>query len=369
MLSNNAYSLNRYLQQVIPISEKVAPSEKIMSPDGVILDSDRLLLIYELKITGSGSGDPLAQAIDIFVKYNAKEHSETAALSDSSLPCFILTQDNTSLDLFAICRACASKNLPKIYVNHLASVYYPGAHLDGGAELCRFVQALINSLSTLKQYYQDRNSHSLRLGPSDTIQKYNLVEPGLCPLEKYLAVASKPDGTRSMIKIVCQYGVELHRFLAEQGWAPRILRYDPHTYFKHYIVEMELLEDKITLLEFLKRYPVTPESENSSHQSKHEKVFASLTNIVNTMHAHGYIHGDLREENIMVDEDDLSVFLIDFDWSGKEGIARYPLQLNPQIKWEPSVKPNGLILKSHDLHLLRLLQAGQSTDATIMDTD
>ena len=51
------------------------------------------------------------------------------------------------------------------------------------------------------------------------------------------------------------------------------------------------------------------------------------------------VHGDLRPNNIMCRErpdsgtQELEVKVVDFDWAGKLGSAKYPAIMNPDIKW------------------------------------
>ena len=47
---------------------------------------------------------------------------------------------------------------------------------------------------------------------------------------------------------------------------------------------------------------------------------------------------------------------MDFDWCGKEGMAKYPPILNPDCAWPEGVKPCGLLSKSHDLYWLENLR-------------
>ena len=52
-----------------------------------------------------------------------------------------------------------------------------------------------------------------------------------------------------------------------------------------------------------------------------------LTEIVVTLDANGMVHGDLRIPNILMIRD-YGVRLIDFDWSGKKGAAKFPPNAN-----------------------------------------
>ena len=65
------------------------------------------------------------------------------------------------------------------------------------------------------------------------------------------------------------------------------------------------------------------------------------------------------------DDDTIDVCLVDFDWSGKVGEARYPGFLNPQLPWHPGVHANKLLKQKHDTHVLHksieALQVGRES--------
>ena len=84
--------------------------------------------------------------------------------------------------------------------------------------------------------------------------------------------------------------------------------------------------------------------------------------LVHRMHDKGLVHGDIRHPNILVREDvdtnsdlDGSLFLVDFDWGGKESVARYPGDLNPDISRHDTVTDGGLIMKVHDTYMVDIL--------------
>lgn len=87
----------------------------------------------------------------------------------------------------------------------------------------------------------------------------------------------------------------------------------------------------------------------------------SLRLAVRMLHAAGLVFGDLRGPNVLLVED--RVMLIDFNWAGKEGEAKYPgdilLPLErteiPPIKWHPQVKRGGLIKQKHDVFMFSKL--------------
>ena len=69
---------------------------------------------------------------------------------------------------------------------------------------------------------------------------------------------------------------------------------------------------------------------------------------VKLMHEAGYVHGDLRPQNILVVKED-TVRIIDFDWADKEHTVKYPAELSMACNWPDDVKPEGLIRTFHDL--------------------
>jgi serine/threonine protein kinase len=73
---------------------------------------------------------------------------------------------------------------------------------------------------------------------------------------------------------------------------------------------------------------------------------------VDSLHANGYVHGDIRASNILVcpSKLDQGIRFIDFDEAGKAGEAIYPRNLNVKDIKRPDGAVGGQkILKEHDL--------------------
>ena len=63
-----------------------------------------------------------------------------------------------------------------------------------------------------------------------------------------------------------------------------------------------------------------------------EQLFFCSVGVVKTlfeMHTHGFVHGDIRVENIVFTKD--SGYLIDFDFVGHHGKTRYPQGYNIDV--------------------------------------
>lgn len=84
-----------------------------------------------------------------------------------------------------------------------------------------------------------------------------------------------------------------------------------------------------------------------------ETTKSSLQSAVDILHSNGYVHGDLRPQNILV-KSDHTVCILDFDWAGKCSSAHYPCDLNTSsiCGWHKDVTPGGLIEEEHDRYQL-----------------
>ena len=96
-------------------------------------------------------------------------------------------------------------------------------------------------------------------------------------------------------------------------------------------------------------------------------VIEDMHNALKKLHEAGLVFGDMRRPNIILvksrgvhDEDEWHGQLIDFNWSGPVGKARYPPTLNKdgRITWAFGVEPAGLIEKRHDEDMLENIVIG-----------
>jgi serine/threonine protein kinase len=165
----------------------------------------------------------------------------------------------------------------------------------------------------------------------------------------YLASTTDPKPQVIVLKFSRQYGVGLHQFCASMGHAPELLAFEklPGGW---YGIAMEYLPSAERLLE------------SRSLADYGEKWLKDLDNIVSKFHAQGYVHGDLRPPNIIVDGETL--MLIDFDWGGKDADATFPqIRLNPILRdhrWESPTKKRDSIVLEHTKREMRKILGEQS---------
>jgi len=149
----------------------------------------------------------------------------------------------------------------------------------------------------------------------------------------FLATAPA-KGLRLFIKFTRQYGTDAHRACSEERIAPHL--YDvvslPGGWF---MVVMEYLDPAAF-----------------RHVSRGDiDLKIGVETAVGALHARGFVHGDLRDRNMMCTKEGGAwrVLLLDFDWAGRAEEARYPVGLNEQTAGRPAEVRGGQIIKEeHD---------------------
>lgn len=137
---------------------------------------------------------------------------------------------------------------------------------------------------------------------------------------------------------------EAHTWAASKGYAPAILH----------------PEDSVLLTEWARGFKVADKLTNGE--------FTKLSRIVYEMHDAGFVHGDMRLPNVLVNGAG-DVLLIDFDWSGHVGEVVYPPRMNKDVRWPPRAKTGETITKEDDLFMLEQLRPTHDSDSSDDDWD
>ncbi|KAI0739155.1 hypothetical protein C8Q80DRAFT_234232 [Daedaleopsis nitida] len=143
-----------------------------------------------------------------------------------------------------------------------------------------------------------------------------------------------------VVKFTQTYGEDVHRLLAEAGHAPNLFYCGPP-----YAACPELdVYRPITMVIIEYFWGGRPLVTGTGVPA----LTKQIRNIVELLHQHGMVHGDLRGQNVLYGRRMADIQVIDFDWAGKEGEARYPKDLSPAVKWPHGAEPGGLITTAHD---------------------
>jgi len=135
---------------------------------------------------------------------------------------------------------------------------------------------------------------------------------------RLLFLASTTNGKEVVIKFTRRYCTDLHALCAKLGCAPQLLAFErlPGGWFG---VAMEYVLAAKPLRAIPKDHAKCP-----LWQKELQKVMVLF-------HGKNLVHGDLRDTNIIV-EDDERVLLVDFDWGGLDGETTYPRwDLHPEL--------------------------------------
>ena len=80
-------------------------------------------------------------------------------------------------------------------------------------------------------------------------------------------------------------------------------------------------------------------------------VRSKVRHAIEVLHNRNLVFGDLRSPNVMITKTN-QVKLIDFNWAGEEGQARYPSLISSDIRWVAGVEALGVIKMEHDKEML-----------------
>ncbi|KIP01592.1 hypothetical protein PHLGIDRAFT_131192 [Phlebiopsis gigantea 11061_1 CR5-6] len=143
-----------------------------------------------------------------------------------------------------------------------------------------------------------------------------------------------------VVKFVYGYCGEAHRLLADLAvpLAPRLHHCGPRADAGGLVV---------VVMDYVE--PARDQRFTAAHAQ-------ALRTAMKALHAGGLVHGDLRRPNMLLKNAE-ELMVIDFDWSGREGKVRYPVDvsLRKDMGWHEGVGRGAAIEKAHDEHLVELL--------------
>ena len=149
-----------------------------------------------------------------------------------------------------------------------------------------------------------------------------------------LAKTERANVSDIIVKFVEFYGEEVHKKLSDEEMAPKLHAVEKASMFKMVVMDFEpdarMWDPRVDGVDDDKK--------------------SQLQNIVQKLKEGNFVHGDLRRNNLLVCSDD-TVKLIDFDWAGQGGIARYPVELNPKASWHCDASVGNLIRIEHDEYM------------------
>ncbi|KAJ7572474.1 hypothetical protein C8J56DRAFT_975816 [Mycena floridula] len=228
--------------------------------------------------------------------------------------------------------------------------------------IARVLYSLTCSLGRLRQYYvtlPSTNPSSSRFFPSPnsfpssgTIIYFDYIEA----LERdpacitFLCKTRESSPRLIVVKFAQTYCREAHELLASNGMAPALLycgsvdhRDGAPSYRPLQMIVMDYIQGKTV-------------AQLKDHDQLPDDFPKQLQDIIEVLHRADYVFGDLRLPNVMIlpaERGQGKVQLIDFDWAGKVGEVKYPLNLAAGIDWPTGVVALEAIEKGHDIQMLK----------------
>jgi len=136
---------------------------------------------------------------------------------------------------------------------------------------------------------------------------------------RLLFFASTTSSMLVVIKFTRRYCPELHALCAKLRRAPQLLAFErlPGGWFG---IAMEYISTAVPLRTIPRDHVKWPH------------WYKELQEVLTIFHGENLVHGDLRDTNIIVENDE-RVLLVDFDWGGRAGETVYPRwSLHPELK-------------------------------------
>lgn len=187
--------------------------------------------------------------------------------------------------------------------------------------------------------------------------------------------AAADDSSPFVVKFTRQYGVEAHQRAASMGLAPQLLHVAPIDVapgWQYLVLENLREQDGWIRLDLIDNTDDRRTAIDELRQVLHvyhngsatQAAAAGMAPVPQSLEQLRWVHGDLHQQNIMVrfkrKDAVAQVALLDFDWAGREGTARYPYGMNHvHLRWDAGAVDGALIAHEHDAFLVERAADGK----------
>lgn len=287
-----------------------------------------------------GAGNPHIQNVAYYKQYLSEHQNDF--VEKIRLPCFLVQVDGPELNISTV--IYGNKIIVDPY-HFTLSLACSSTRLE---DFARIFHALKNAFEALRTYYngpppeispsqrQYPYPNSFRTTHGEIQFKYHTAlnsHPFVCLVD---VLGNQPDLPRRLVvKFTRQYPHAIHQACANLRIAPELYGFEtlPGGWF---MVIMTYMVDYSTLVEY----------------APNPLIKAEVKKAMGQLHLLGFVHGDLRDVNILVRRSDadsaVNIVFVDWDWAGKDGEVNYPLSINPDIPRHPEAKALKAIRIDHD---------------------
>ncbi|KAL8010561.1 putative aminoglycoside phosphotransferase, protein kinase-like domain superfamily [Plasmopara halstedii] len=337
--------LTAYLLGDNPVSTITPATVSGSVSDGSYRFGETLLLNLECKLQkGDGGGDPTMQNVAYYIK------SLPLAI-DRQFPCFLVDICGPFMSVFGIVNTSDEDAICEPLVMSFPLLFFDNEWLMVSlARMCASLKAAIQELTDLcYEFSASRQNRAFGLRSTDLNRlrfpyKDSVERDGVDISFQYLEVVqryvfkARHAMNNVIIKFAKRYGREVHDYCSNAGFAPKLL-------FCEYLPNGWVF----VVMEQLSLCPL--------RHANGMIVRDQLLKIENTLKDGSFVHGDLREQNVMWDTSKNRVVLIDFDWSGRDGVDTYPPFMNGEIAWPAGAACGELLRVAHDAYWIASIAA------------
>ncbi|KDR71093.1 hypothetical protein GALMADRAFT_144169 [Galerina marginata CBS 339.88] len=322
----------------------------------------RFLLANFKNEIGSQAAEPVFEAT---LQYLEATRNFATEHLNSVLPCIIVL----IFGPYVAFAGAAWANRPVVQMLSPAiPCHYHDTDIKMEGMLVRHLGALRRAIHSLDAYYRVYSAD-----PTPLLRNPTLPYPTTFPSQdgsvkrfKYLSqmedrnlfFGSMDDGIRICIKFVTRYCEEGHKFLAAKGFAPKlhaVVRLPGGLYM---VVMDDASQDYVSLFNLLQR---NPDLLLEEHLHTRNFISEQIRQCLQQFHQAGFVHGDIRDANIMVkplEWGDGPFLIVDYDSCGGIKQVRYPLYLNTVSVKRPEGAIGGAVIEvEHDLEMLEYIWA------------
>ncbi|KAJ8518007.1 hypothetical protein ONZ45_g4886 [Pleurotus djamor] len=290
---------------------------------------------------GLSQVEPCVRAGRYYLEYWRKMFSVLKSkLDHCNLPIIILSQVGSYLSVLVGC-ASGPEATPKVEFLTCVPLHVDDTNIEAIKVGARVIGALRKAAASLQERYPALLSNGKAIPFT-----YQRQERG-----KKIFYATRDDTKDPIcVKFSLRYSEDAHRSAAEAGISPKILSCERHGDW--YMVVMEDLSDYMALWNI----------KGTLNHVQRKMVQSEIKTRLETLHAHGYVHGDVRTANILVHKcmnedtkDFSSLKLVDWEWGGPEGTVIYPHHMNEDIIRPEAAVSGAKIDRTHDIEMLAYL--------------
>ncbi|KAH9110698.1 hypothetical protein AeMF1_007775 [Aphanomyces euteiches] len=283
--------------------------------------------LYVAVETGDGGGDPTMYNLANYIQHLPHK-------IDRAMPCYLVDICGPLLSVFGIVNVADDFVLCEPLVTSIPLLFFDNVGLmTTGVRVFASLKAALQDLTSSYAFTRrDLNQSRFPYHDSAVIDGETAKIRYCKQLERFVFSAKVGhSGHEVVVKFAKQYGKDVHEYCAGLGFAPKFL------YLK--VLPSNWI---FVVMEKLVLQPIWDAPVDAII------VREQVLEIKNRLADAKLVHGDLRQDNILWDSLNRRVVLMDFDWSGKAGVARYPPFMNPDIPWPEGAETNKPLCTQHD---------------------